>query len=52
VIVYYYMALKHARWDTPQHVLIDDPESGDTADAIWPGQSHDEYFNLSTKILL
>ena len=23
------------RWDTPQHVLLDDPE-GD-ADAIWPG---------------
>lgn len=26
-----------SRWDTPQHVLTDDPESGDPADNIWQG---------------
>ncbi|KAI0084789.1 phospholipase D [Irpex rosettiformis] len=28
------------RWDTPQHVLTDDPDSGDLADAIWPGKDY------------
>lgn len=28
------------RWDTPQHILVDDPEpSGDELSQIWPGRS-------------
>lgn len=29
------------RWDTPQHVLVDDPDTLDfeVSDQIWPGQS-------------
>lgn len=28
-----------SRWDTPQHVLVDDPEGGpDGAEYIWPGE--------------
>ena len=30
-------AYRTRRWDTPQHVLVDDPKSGDPADVIWPG---------------
>lgn len=28
------------RWDTPQHVLVDDPESEDQKDQIWPGKDY------------
>ncbi|KAI0755244.1 phospholipase D [Daedaleopsis nitida] len=29
------------RWDTPQHVLIDDPEGGpEGTDSIWPGKDY------------
>ncbi|PCH39780.1 phospholipase D [Wolfiporia cocos MD-104 SS10] len=29
------------RWDTPQHVLVDDPEPGpDGAEQIWPGKDY------------
>ncbi|GJE88360.1 phospholipase D1 [Phanerochaete sordida] len=28
------------RWDTPQHVLVDDPETGDPADHIWTGKDY------------
>jgi phospholipase D1/2 len=34
------------RWDTPQHVLVDDPESGDPKDEIWPGK---DYSNARVK---
>ncbi|KAI0693955.1 phospholipase D [Cytidiella melzeri] len=30
----------YGRWDTPQHVLVDDPDSGDPTDAIWPGKDY------------
>ncbi|KIP01912.1 hypothetical protein PHLGIDRAFT_96565 [Phlebiopsis gigantea 11061_1 CR5-6] len=28
------------RWDTPQHVLVDDPDSGETPDIVWPGKDY------------
>ncbi|THG97034.1 hypothetical protein EW026_g4898 [Hermanssonia centrifuga] len=28
------------RWDTPQHVLVDDPENSDGGDVIWPGKDY------------
>ena len=28
------------RWDTPQHVLVDDMEVGPETSEIWPGMSH------------
>ena len=29
------------RWDTPQHVLVDDPENSE--DTIWPGKANLSY---------
>ena len=31
------------RWDTPQHVLVDDPDTLDfeVSEQVWPGQSTD-----------
>lgn len=34
-----YAKLINCRWDTPQHVLVDDPENSDGGDVIWPGES-------------
>ncbi|CAL1712514.1 unnamed protein product [Somion occarium] len=28
------------RWDTPQHVLVDDPEIAETEEPIWPGKDY------------
>ncbi|KAI0338902.1 phospholipase D [Trametopsis cervina] len=40
------------RWDTPQHVLTDDVESGELGDTIWPGKDYSnprvtDFHNLS-----
>jgi hypothetical protein len=33
----------NVRWDTPQHVLVDDPDSDTEQSKIWPGEQHCPY---------
>lgn len=38
------------RWDTPQHILIDDPDlEGEGSTQIWPGKN--TLFNIRLKAL-